>query len=917
MSRLDRIDAHFDRLCGLEEQAQRLEVDKLNLPDADRILLLELLAADRRDGDPIQSAIRIGAEGVVAPDTARFGPWHLLHELGSGGMGTVFLAERSDGHFEQKVAIKLLRGFPTTENMRRMRQERRILAGLNHPNIARLLDGGETDAGQPWLAIEYVDGLPLLGYVRLHAPALLDRLALFEAMLDAIEHAHQHLIVHRDLKPANVLVTNSGTVKLLDFGIARLIDASDDSSSATSTQIYSRGYASPEQREGRSITTASDIYSLGVILRELLTGVRNESEGTAPTVSPLPLNADLAGIIAKARAANPQDRYAGVGELRRDISRFREGRPVSATPLTRFYRLRKFVGRHRIEVAASVLALLLAGVSVWHLELQRSRAVQAESAAQQARAMSERDAASAHASLQFLTDALSAASPDVSLSKQVGVRDLLDSARRKLDATVGSEPAFSRQMKRLLAMLYAELGEPGIARDLMREGLAGVAPSGADEALRMAADYDAYAGILSSLEDTPAAMTAARTAMAWRRKFAPDNLLLQIQTLQTQAVIHHRSGNDKEAIQVLRQSIELAEVHGIKDTATRLESTQLLANLLAAQGECEESLKVANQGLSLADTLPADSPSRLTIMRAEAAALNSCGRTSEAEHALRKTIALQDKVVANGGLRMAGLTNDLALTLNDLGRYQEAATLLQQSDSFAHELGLGMVEQAISLANHAGILESAGDYTTSLTLFDKAAALLEQGHVEADHQSRRRMERAWARTLGLSGQTDRAWSMLQELRERSRRLDGTESGEYAMLTWQLAQLAQRMGKQDAGFALMGEAEQLWRALVPATHPIFAHVLRLRSRWAISDGNYPAAEQNLRSAIPILGNISGSSVDLAIAQSELAGVLIARGQRRDAARLLQEAMPTLRSALFPEEIHRAHAEGLARRLNVKA
>lgn len=916
MPKFDHIDSHFERLCNLDAGAQRIEVEKLNLSAADKNLLLELLAADRRDDDPIQAAIRVGAEDMVGPDTVRFGPWQLLRELGSGGMGTVFLAKRDDGHFEQKVAVKLLRGFPTTENMRRLRQERRILASLDHPNIARLLDGGETEAGQPWLAIEYVDGLPLIAYANAHSPSLAQRLALFEAMLDAIEHAHQHLIVHRDLKPANVLVTNAGVVKLLDFGIARLIDAAEDNSNLTSTQIYSRGYASPEQREGRSITTASDIYSLGVILRELLIGVRGRHEGDAPVIAPLPLSADLAGIIEKACSLDPKDRYSGVGELRRDLIRLREGRPVSATPMTRRYQVRKFIGRHRIGVAGTILFLLLAGLSVWRLEQQRSRAVQAESVAQQARAMSDRDAASARAALQFLTDALSAASPEVSMNKQVGVRDLLDSARRKLDANSAVNSGFSQQMKRLLSALYYELGESGIARDLMREGLVGIAPSNADDALRLAADYDAYAGMLGSLEDTSAAMTAAQIAREWRKTFAPDNHLLQIQSLQTEAVIHHRSGNDNEGIRLLRQSVALADLHGIRDVSTRLESAQLLANLLAAQGECEESLKVAERGLSFANTLPELSPERLTIMRAKASALNACGRSTEAETVLRSAIALQNKVVANGGIRMVGLINDLALTLNDLGNYQEAATLFKQSDELGHAIGLGKVEQAVSLSNVASVLENAGDYKNALATFGRAIALLDEGHIDPDHQSRRKLMRAYARTLGLSGQMDKAWITLEDQRKRCLRLEGADSGEYAMLTWQLAQLAERRGERLVGPALMDEAEQRWGALVPPAHPVFAHVARLRAKWAARDKDFSAAERELRKAVAILEGVSVSSVDVAIARSELSGTLLAQGRRNDAANLLEEAMPRIRAALFPEEIHRAYAEILAGKLNLK-
>ena len=913
MPRLDHLARHFERLCALGEAEQQTEIEKLDLGESDRAMLASLLAADRRDGDPIQAAISCGAANIHKPDTLLFGPWRLLRELGAGGMGTVFLAERSDGHFAQHVAIKVLRGFPTSASMRRLRQERQILAGLDHPNIARLLDGGETAEGQPWLAMEYVDGLPLLEFASAHAPSLNDRLGLFQAMLDAIEHAHQHLIVHRDLKPANVLVTTHGTVKLLDFGIARLIEAGEETLNSTSTQIYSRGYASPEQREGRSITTASDIYSLGVMLRELLTGKRDDVPQHPPVLAALALDADLAGILAKACAVNPRNRYPSVGELRDDLIRFREGRPVRASAMTRTYRLRKFAGRHRVGVATAMLAVLFGAAFVWRLDRERERAVKAESAARHALQASVRDAAAARSSLQFLTDALSAAAPDIALKKQIGVRELLDAARAKLDARGGTNRALSQAMQRLLAKLYSELGETRIARDLMRDGLSGIEPADGAEALRMADDYAEFSKLLGALEDSAAAMAAAQTATAWREKYAADDVRLRVQSLQMLAMLHHRAGNDGEAIELLRKSIDLGVAKTADDLDTRIESLQLVASLLATRGECDQALRMADEGLMLAKSLAAESPVRLPLMRARASALNACGRAAEAELILRDAIALQDRVVANGGTRMMSLTNDLALTLNDLGRYQEAAVMLQRSDDLVHLGGMGNVEQATTWVNRAGILENAGDYPASLAASARAVALLDEAQVDADRQERRRIERTRARTLGLAGESAKGWSMLEDLRKRALRIEGAESGEYAMITWQQAILAERMGNQAAGLALVDEAARLWHALVPGTHPLFAHVLRLRGKWAIRQHDLERAEEHLRQAIKVLDSDSASVVDLAIARSELAGVLHQRRQDGQAAQLLEQAMPVLRRTLLPSEINRAIAETLVAKL----
>jgi eukaryotic-like serine/threonine-protein kinase len=915
----DHLAAHFERLCLLSKDEQLAEVAKLGLDADDHRQLLELLEADRREGDPILQAVSDGAANFHRNTMTRLGAWRLLREIGAGGMGTVFLAERADGQFERQVAIKLLRGFPTDDSMRRLRQERQILAGLDHPNIARLLDGGETGDGQPWLAMEYVDGMSLLEYAGRHAPTLGDRLRLFDAMLNAIEHAHQHLIIHRDLKPANVMVNREGIVKLLDFGIARLIEEGEDGAGATSTQVFSRGYASPEQREGRTITTASDIYSLGIMLHELLTGRRTAAEEASSRVEPLKLDADLAGILARACAARPQDRYVSAGEFRDDLDRYRGGRPVRAARMTRAYRLRKFVGRHRLGAAVALLAALVVAAFVWQLDRERARALIAESATRRALLASERDAASARASLQFLTDAFSAASPDTAMSRQVSVRELLDAARARLGKLQDADPGVSKQMQRLLAVLYLQLGEARTARDLMRDGLAGIAPADAAEALRLAGDYAEYSAMLGLLDQTAEAAKAANQAAAWREQYAPGDVQLRIASLQALAMVQHRAGDDTRAIELLREAHRLGLEKDVVDVDTRIESAQLLANLIATRGDCDDALAVADEGLALADArLPADAPSRLPLMRARASALNACGRQQEAEPVLRAAIAMQERVVASGGTRMMGLANDLAITLNDLGRYQEAAEMLQQSDKARDDVGLGTIDNVISLANQGGILENAGDYAGALSAFSRGVALLDADHIDVDHQVRRRLERSYARTLGLTGQHERAWSMLTDLRTRCARAEGEDSGEYAMLAWQLALLAQRMKKTDVGLALLDEAERRWSALVPSTHPVFAHVQRARAQYAMQRGEYAQAETNLLKAIATFEH-DGSTlpIDLAIARSELADLRVRQGRTPDARNLLQQALPVLRKSLLPEEIYRARAERLAASLRMGA
>ena len=339
---------------------------------------------------------------VAVPLPARIGPYRVLSELGRGGMGTVYLAEREDEGFRKTVAVKVVRrGMDSAFVLRRFRTERRILAALEHPGIARLYDGGTTEDGLPYFVMEYVPGESLLTYCDARTLPIAERLRLFRRVCNAVQFAHQALVVHRDLKPSNVLVTPQGNPKLLDFGIAKLLapPATGDVEEATATllRVMTPGYASPEQVRGGPVTTASDVYSLGVILYELLSGQRPyrvhgldaaEVERVVTTQEAAPpsaaaaqglrraLRGDLDNIVLKALQKDPVHRYATAAELADDIGRHLDGRPVHARPDRRAYRAAKFIRRHRLAVAAATAAViaLAAGLAValWQARVARA-----------------------------------------------------------------------------------------------------------------------------------------------------------------------------------------------------------------------------------------------------------------------------------------------------------------------------------------------------------------------------------------------------------------------------------------------------------------------------------------------------------------------------------------------------------------
>ena len=335
-----------------------------------------------------KEANQLAEKGIESFVGRRLGNYKLTRLLGRGGMGVVYLGTREDPDFQQQVAIKLMkRGMDSEETVRRFRTERRILARLDHPNIARLLDGGTTEEGLPYLVMEYVDGAPLLDYCRQHSLSLRDRLSLFRAVCAAVHFAHQHLVVHRDLKPQNILVTVAGgepQVKLLDFGIAKML-SEDSAHTRTGAILLTPNYASPEQIHGKPVTTASDIYALGIVLYELLTGKRpHEIEDPSPAAlalavcekEPLPpsrhkreLKGDLDNIALMALRKEPDRRYASAEQFSEDIRRYLAGLPVIARQDTVLYRATKFVRRNKLATAAVLFAWLALssglGIAMW------------------------------------------------------------------------------------------------------------------------------------------------------------------------------------------------------------------------------------------------------------------------------------------------------------------------------------------------------------------------------------------------------------------------------------------------------------------------------------------------------------------------------------------------------------------------
>ena len=499
-ARWGRIESLFAEALARDEPARRAFLRTACADDpALRDEVEAMLAAHERPLG-IEPRLLAGDDRARLPEPLLgvcVGPYRLLEPLGHGGMGSVWLAEHADGALDRKVAVKLVRLPHTAEEARTLRRrfetERRILARLEHPGIVRLLEAGTAAAiaggegGYPYFAMDYVPGVPLTAYAEERHLPMAERLRLFMQVCDAVHHAHQRLIVHRDLKPSNILVTEDEGqphVKLLDFGIARLLGDEDEGATVlteTGLRPMTRAYAAPEQVRAEPATTATDVYALGVVLYELLTGVRPFDDSTpirleqailtetpprpsnaavaVPPVEPLRLRGDLDAIVLTALRKEPSARYASAEALAADVGRTLAGLPVNARPPTAGYRLRSFVRRHRLGVAAAAAALLLLIAFTVALAVQQ-RAV-----------TRERDTARATAA--FLEELFGAADPLAGERQDtLRVTDLLARGAERARIELADEPLVRARLLHAIGRAYVRLAAQAEAEAPLTEAIA-------------------------------------------------------------------------------------------------------------------------------------------------------------------------------------------------------------------------------------------------------------------------------------------------------------------------------------------------------------------------------------------------------------------------------------------------------------
>ena len=694
-----------------------------------------MLTADAGDADPLIGLIDAAPEGQEAlPET--IGPFHVLRRLGQGGMGVVYLCRRRGGDFEQLLAVKRLNAASDSSSAReRLRIERRLLATLRHPNIAQLVDGGEEADGTPYVAMEFVDGLPIQRYAERERLDRTARVRLFLALCDAAHFAHQNFVVHRDIKPANVLIDRAGHLRLLDFGIAKLLDARSENEKTVLTiaGAMTPHYASPEQIRGEPVTPLSDIYSLGVLLYELLAGRRPYNISTRrPTEierivcrdqppPPLPArrgrDGDLNCIVGQAMHKEPARRYASAAQLAEDLGRWLDGRPVLARPDSAGYRLRTFTRRHPFGVAASsLLAVLLVGFSAtmtWQA---------GELAAQRDRA--EREALAANETADFLIELFAVSDPRKNNEADVLASDLLERAAERLPAELDSDPLTRARLLHVIGLAFANLGEDRRGTELLAQALALRQRHAGPESAETADSLNRLGNVHRSFGRMKEAEPMLVRALEWRRSHGPvDHDLAD--SYNNVGLLQNELGWYQQAEASLREAIELHRRVGGDDTTQAAAPLHNLALSLRRQDRLDEARQAALESLaikrpndwslsSLANTLAVlarierrrgdlaaaraaseeslalreqvfgrDSVMIASGLATHARVQHALGSHAEAEALYREAIDLHQRAGSAKSLRAADLQRGYARFLLETGRDEEAAPLLAEARRIA------------------------------------------------------------------------------------------------------------------------------------------------------------------------------------------------------------------------------------------
>lgn len=780
----------FGEVCDLPLDQQGARLRQLT-GDAEIITFVELLlrqtATDNeRVSQPILRAmIGIAGNEIEVGDT--LGAWKLAEKIGQGGMGAVFRARRSDGHFDQDAAIKLLHGIPSAKALEYLARERQILATLTHPNIARLYDGGATPHGQPYLVMEYVEGIAIDRYCREKTPPVRGILKLMLDVCDAISFAHQRLVVHCDIKPSNILVTSTGRPMLLDFGIARLLDgevinesapdqpessAQQASSKLTVARAFTPQYASPEQRSGQALTTATDVYSLGKMLDELLITHR---AGKAA------IDTELRAIIGKATENDTARRYATASALASDLDRYLHRLPLIAIPATAGYVAQKFVQRNWPWLAAAGVFTFTVGIGATRIVTERDRAQTAEQQAlkerdraQAARTEAERERdrvaaaeratseqrdrataaegiavtqrdraklseasavaekirathaeAASRQTSEFLVSVFDSSNPNAE-SGDIPASKLIAAAQARVETQMQGQPETQASLYTALGRVQSNMGRPNEARTNYRRAIEMERKQNRPLELAKVLTLEFQNDVLKL--DNSNMLPLAREALALREKFAPPESPEIAQSLAFVAyALRATSGNLDEAEKLIVRSLAIYEKTE-PDGLGMAEAQHVAGQVYGVRGQRDHAIASYRRSVAIKQTkLGEGHPDVILSLQYLAGDLNRARQFVEAEAIFRRIVAQNEKLHGRQNVNMLRPLIYLCTVLTTTGRPRESLPLAREALQIAEKtVGRDSTYAALALSSIGVALSDMGDGSGAAAASQEALGIMKK-----------------------------------------------------------------------------------------------------------------------------------------------------------------------------------------------
>ena len=811
--------------------------------------VISLLQADENQHSIFSGSaadyITIGDDNL---DGKTFGNYRAIKQIGSGGMGSVYLAERADGVFEQKVALKVVKpGMNSHEIISRFEEERQILARLQHPNIATLLDGGISELGLPFFTMEYVEGKPITDYCDENNLTIEQRLQLFKKVCEALLYAHQNLVIHRDIKPSNILVQEDGTVKLLDFGIAKVFEEDEDQKFVTRTgmRVMTPEYASPEQVKGLPVSTATDIYSLGLILYQLLTGcspyevtstsalemeriicltepqkpstkvtkmissvdskkktspdyISEKRKTTIPRLKKR-ISGDLDNICLMAIRKEPKRRYNSVAQFIADIENHLNGLPISARKSTAGYRTKKFIRRHKVGVVVATIAVILIAIvtTFYTIQLAEERD-KAQLEAEKSKKVSE-----------FLAGIFKVADPEQSRGETITARELLDNGVKRIEKELADQPEVLANMLGVTGNVYKSLG----------------------------------------LYDN--ALVLLQKAYSINNSLLGSNSPETVKSLNDLANLNFAMGEYESAIEKFDKTLKKRKVIYGEESLEVAESMNDLGMVLREEGDYNQSEKLLTTSLSIRkELLTSTSPEVAQSINNLGLLKEDLGKYNEAKKLLGEALVMKEKIYGKIHPSVTETIGNLAMLLQQMGDYEEASKLFNKTLVVDKQL-YGEVHPSVStdLYNIASNTALMGDLNSAEKLYsevlelDKKLLGEEHPYIALDLNN-------LAGILSDKGEYAKAEKLYKESLALNKKIYGNEHPEVATSMSNLGVMYNRWGRYSLAEQLLKSALDMRIKLLGENHPNVVTSLNIYAALLSSEGKYTEAVAQYRKSLAL-------------------------------------------------------------------